>query len=91
MVANRLFPALQCMYWQTHSSETALVKVRNDLLLNMDKGHLTLLVLVDLSAAFDTVDHSILLHRLQSKLGMGGKALWLFENPFWLKERSRFC
>ena len=64
MVANGLFPGLQCMYWQNHSTETALLKLRNDLLLNMDKGHLTLLFLVDLSAAFDIVDHSILLHRL---------------------------
>ena len=91
MVANGLFPDLQCMYWQNHSSETALVKVRNDLLPNMDKGHLTSLALVDLSAAFDTEDHSIPLHRLQSKLDVGGKALWLFENPVWLEERSRFC
>ena len=91
MVANGLFPDLQCMYWQNHSSETALVKVRNDLLPNMDKGHLTSLALVDLSAAFDTEDHSIPLHRLQSKLDVGGKAIWLFENPVWLEERSRFC
>ena len=54
---------------------TVLLKVKNDLLLNMDKGHVTLLVMLDLSAAFDTVDHGILLHRLQSKLGLRDKAL----------------
>lgn len=62
MVANGLFSDLQSAFLQNHSSETASLKVKNDLLLNADKVHVTLLVLLDLSAAFDTVDHSILLH-----------------------------
>ena len=80
MTANNLFPVLQSAYWQNHSTETALLKVKNDLLLNMDKGHVTLLVMLDLSAAFDTVDHGILLHRLQSKLGLRDKALSWFKS-----------
>jgi len=43
--------------------------------MNMDRGHVTLLVLLDLSAAFDTVDHSVRLLRLQSTFGIRGKAL----------------
>lgn len=62
MVANGLFSDLQSAFLQNHSSETASLKVKNDLFLNADKVHVTLLVLLDLSAAFDTVDHSILLH-----------------------------
>ncbi|KAL9961852.1 hypothetical protein ACROYT_G030880 [Oculina patagonica] len=80
MTANSLFPVLQSAYRQNHSTETALLKVKNDLLLNMDKGHVTLLVMLDLSAAFDTVDHGILLHRLQSKLGLRDKALQWFKS-----------
>ena len=46
MTANNLFPVLQRAYRQNHSTETALLKVKNDLLLNMDKGHVTLLVML---------------------------------------------
>ena len=57
MVDNDLLTCLQNAYRQNHSNETALIKVKNDLLMNMNKGHVKLLVLLDLSAAFDTVDH----------------------------------
>lgn len=58
-----------------HSTETALVKVVNDLRMNMDDNKLTILVLLDLSAAFDTVDHDILINRLQNCVGLSGSVL----------------
>ena len=62
-----LYPTLQSAYGKGHSTETALLKVQNDILMNMNWKHVTLLVLLDLSAAFDTVDHDILLARLKVK------------------------
>ena len=47
-----------------HSIETALLKIHNDIVCNMDNGKLTALILLDLSAAFGTIDHDILLQRL---------------------------
>ena len=87
MLENGLFPEMQSAYSEHHSIETALLKVKNDILMNMDTSHVTLLVLLDLSAAFDTVDHDILIHRLQSRLGLRGSALQWFLS--YLKGRSQ--
>ena len=56
----------QSSYREYHSTVTALLKVQNDILLSMDKQELTLLVLLDVSAAFDTVDHTILADLLEN-------------------------
>ena len=58
---NELFSVLQSAYRKGHSAETALLRVVNDILSSMNEQHVSILVLLDLSAAFDTVDHSILL------------------------------
>ena len=75
MHSNSLFEPLQSAYWKFHSTETALLKIQNDVLCSMDHGGVTLLVLLDLSAAFDTVDHHLLLSRLKTKLGLSGTVL----------------
>ena len=55
-----------------HSTETALLKIHNDIIGNMDNGKVTALTLFDLSAAFDTIDHSTLLERLHGHFGISG-------------------
>ena len=56
-----LYPLLQSAYRRGHSTETALLKIYNDILMAMNRQEVVLLVLFDLSAAFDTVEHSVLL------------------------------
>ena len=55
----------QSAYRVFHSTETALLKIQSDIAISMDKGTAVGLVLLDLSAAFDTIDHSILFNCLQ--------------------------
>ncbi len=55
-----------------HSTETALIKIINDIRHNSDSGKISVLVLLDLSAAFDTVDPNILLERLENWIGLSG-------------------
>ena len=62
----------QSAYRSLHSTETALLKILNDLLLAADNQHVILMAFLDLSAAFDTVDHSMLLSRLKSMFGVSG-------------------
>ena len=80
IVRSGLYPLFQFAYRRYHSTETALVKVANDILLNMNSQRVTLLVLLDLSAAFDTVDHGILLRRLNTTFGIRGKVLKWFSS-----------
>ena len=63
-----------------HSTETALLRVQNDILRNVDNQRVTILLLLDLSAAFDTVSHRILLHRLRERIGVQRNALKWFES-----------
>ena len=84
---NNLYPANQSSYRKNYSTETALLRVKNDILLNMNKQNVTLLVLLDLCAAFDTVDHNVLLSRLHSKFGISGTALEWFRS--YLNGRSQ--
>ena len=75
---NELYDTLQSAYRANHSTETALLKVFNDIMLNIDQGHETILCLLDLSSAFDTIDHKILLNRLEQRFGLTKNALaWL--------------
>ena len=75
---NNLMEPLQSAYRPHHSTETALLRVRTDILKAMDNQEVACLVLLDLSAAFDMVDHKILLERLENYFGITGTALqWI--------------
>ncbi len=72
---NCPLPICTSAYRENHSTESALLKVQADILHNMESQKVTLLVLINLSAAFDTIDHDILFSRLESKFGITGVAL----------------
>jgi len=72
---NDLLPDLQSAYRAMHATETAVLKVLTDILLALNSGDLAMLTLLDLSAAFDIVDHDTLLNRLQKSYGLGGQVL----------------
>ena len=65
-----LLPQLQSGFRQGHSTETAVLRVLSDILQAVDRGDVAALVLLDLSAAFDTVDHEVLLQRLSEIVGV---------------------
>ena len=77
---NAPLPKFQSGFRKYHSAETALLKVQNDILISMDNKEVRLLVLFDLSAAFDTTEHSILLNILQQDFGVVGTALNWFDS-----------
>ena len=75
---NLLLPSLQSAYRQFHSTETALLKIKNDLLMAMDRQKVTLLILLDLSSAFDTIVHDVLVDTLHTGFGITGTVLdWI--------------
>ena len=66
---------LQSEYRQFHSTETVLLKIVNDLFEAAESGCVTVLVALDLSAAFNTIDHQVLVRRLEHTFGVKGPAL----------------
>ena len=83
----KLLPSMQSAYRKKHSTETAVLKVITDVLRAADRGEVSLLCMLDLSAAFDTVDHDILIERLQQSFGVQGLVLSWIES--FLCDRSQ--
>lgn len=78
LTACDLFVSVQSAYRAHHSTETALLRIVNDLLLAADKGEASVLALLDMSSAFDTIYHPIFLRRLEFHFGLGGAVLkWI--------------
>ena len=80
MTQNTIMEKYQSAYKAHQSTETALLRVYNDVMINIDRGNGTILVLLDLSAASDTIDHQILFHILEHSLGNTGSALALMKS-----------
>ena len=86
--SNKLRDKRQSAYRRFHSTETALVRISHDLLMARDERKCTIMCLLDLSAAFDTVSHDILLKCLAERYGIGGSAhAWI---TTYLHERKQF-
>ena len=80
LASANLLPSLQSGFRPGHSTETAILHVISELLMAVDHGDFAALTLPDLSAAFDTVDHDILIERLQTSFGIDGCALKWFQS-----------
>lgn len=87
LTQNNLYEQFQSGFRPLHSTESTLIKMKNYLLLAADSGCLSLLILLDLSAAFDTISHSILLNRLAS-IGITRTLLSWFKS--YLSGRTQF-
>ena len=91
LLTNNLFYSHQSAYRAGHSTETALPKIINDLLSALDDDKVTLLSLLDLSAAFDTTDHSTLVSRLSHSFGISDTVLTWFNSYLSDHIPNRLC
>ena len=86
--SHNLYNTCQSAYRPGHSTETALLKVVNDLFLSLDKGNISVLALLDFSSAFYTIDHPILVHRLHTDFGFTDTVLQWFLS--YLTDRTHY-
>ena len=88
LTSNNLLNPHQSAYRPRHSTETAILRILNDILNSLDHNEVSVLLLLDLSAAFDTIDHEILLARLEHTFGIRDIALNWFIS--YLTNRKQF-
>ena len=87
-MTNQLDETFQSTYKEFHSTETALLRVKNDILCSLDQNKSVILLLLDLSAAFDKVDLAILIPRLWNRFGVKGTVFAWFKS--YLTSRQQF-
>ncbi len=80
LASPNLLATFQSVLGRRHTTETVVVRITNDILSSNESGKVTASVLLDLSAAFDTIDHEILLSRLENDMGITGTALSWFRS-----------
>ena len=90
--ANGLLPKLQSGFRRHHSMESALLRVLSDRFSSVNNERISLLALLDISAAFDTTDHAILLDRLSISFGITGSAFeWMHSSIVSRKQTVHYC
>ena len=88
LISHNLYNTCQSAYRPGHSTETALLKVVNDLFLSLNKGNISVLALLDFSSAFDTIGHPMLVHRRHADFGFTDSALQWFSS--YLTDRTHY-
>ena len=86
--SHNLYNTCQSAYRPGHSTETALLKVVNDLFLSLNIGNISVLALLDFSSAFDTIDHTIIVHRLHTDFGFTDTVLQWYSS--YLTDRTHY-
>ena len=86
--SHNLYNTCQSAYRPGHSTESALLKVVNDLFLSLSKGNIFVLALLDFFSAFDTIDHPIIVHRQHTDFGFTYTVLQWFSS--YLTDRTHY-
>ena len=77
---HHLLPDFQSAYRKGYSTETSLIKMTNDIFWSMERKQVTAVIVLDMSAAFDTVDHDLLLDILHKRFGIAETALQWYQS-----------
>ena len=70
IILHNLMEEKQSTYRKFHNTETTLLKLKTDIIKAMDNQEITCLILLDFLAAFNTIDHTIILNRLETTFGI---------------------